>query len=67
MLNLPGRAVTDAGLECVAELDTVVRLYLDDTHVTNKGLVHLKSMSVLSFLSLLCGVPAYLAAGHYPR
>lgn len=44
--------VTDRGLEYVAGLDKLERLYLDSTSITDRGLEHLRNLAKLEYLSL---------------
>ena len=51
-LNLRGTDVTDAGLDTVGKLKSLVRLHLERTKITDAGLAHLKGLTNLEYLNL---------------
>ena len=51
-LNLGGTETTDDALASIAGLKNLTRLHLENTDVTDKGLIHLKQLPYLEYLNL---------------
>lgn len=51
-LDLSGTGVGDEGLQVVARMENLTRLYLQNTPVTDAGLAHLRGLGQLEYLNL---------------